>query len=48
MAHLNDFVARNARAAAAIENRRRLEAELAADGIHTLDDLNAEIDAYFA
>ncbi|AAQ12156.1 hypothetical protein PBI_ORION_79 [Mycobacterium phage Orion] len=47
MAHLNDFVARNARAAA-IENRRRLEAELAADGIHTLDDLNAEIDAYFA
>ncbi|QGH78496.1 hypothetical protein SEA_BEAGLEBOX_76 [Mycobacterium phage Beaglebox] len=47
MAHLNDFVARNAHAAA-IENRRRLEAELAADGIHTLDDLNDEIDAYFA
>ncbi|AOQ28838.1 hypothetical protein SEA_CHARLIEGBROWN_77 [Mycobacterium phage CharlieGBrown] len=47
MAHLNDFVARNARAAAN-ENRRRLEAELAADGIHTLDDLNDEIDAYFA
>ncbi|WNM66645.1 hypothetical protein SEA_BLUEHUSK_80 [Mycobacterium phage BlueHusk] len=48
MAHLNDFVARNARAAAIENRRRRLEAELAADGIHTLDDLNDEIDAYFA
>ncbi|ABD58574.1 hypothetical protein PBI_PIPEFISH_77 [Mycobacterium phage Pipefish] len=44
---VNTFVIRNAAVAARIA-RAEIAADLAADGIETVDDLNAAIDAHFA
>ncbi|QDK01707.1 hypothetical protein RITA1961_75 [Mycobacterium phage Rita1961] len=44
---MNTFVIRNAAVAARIA-RGEIAADLAADGIETVDDLNAAIDAHFA
>ncbi|AVR56017.1 hypothetical protein SEA_YAHALOM_72 [Mycobacterium phage Yahalom] len=44
---MNTFVIRNAAVAARIA-RAEIAADLAADGIETVDDLNAAFDAHFA